>query len=124
MSQGKLYSPNYPTPYGDNRNCLLTFNFDTTEFPPGIRKWVILEVQAFDLEDSYDYFRVVDQHGQHSYTGSMGTTYRCMSNLLYDTLPVVVFVGNTFIIYSILGKGYVTDIHVPSNIYCIYTAEQ
>lgn len=77
-SQDSLYSINHPNGYGDNRNCILTLNFDTYWFPHGIRKWVILNVHSFNMESNFDYFRVVDGNGQHSYTGSWRTgIHRC-----------------------------------------------
>ncbi len=79
-TQGKMYSVNYPNPYEDNLNCILTYRFNTTIFPSGIRKAVILEVQAFSMENEYDYFHVVDQNEVHSYTGSMSGTHRCTLN--------------------------------------------
>ena len=70
-SQGKMYSVKYPNPYQDNLNCTLTYHFNTTLFPPGTRKWVILDVQAFSMQNGPDYFQVVAQTEAHYYTGSL-----------------------------------------------------
>ena len=78
MSQGNLYSTNYPNAYGDNRNCTLTFYFDTAIFPSGAVKSVALDVQILRLEGGYDYFHVIDDVEKHSYTGKLDNViYYC-----------------------------------------------
>ncbi len=79
-SQGKMYSVNYPKHYGDNLTCTLTYHFNTTLFPPGTMKWVILDAQEFHMTSQYDYFRVVDDDGEHSYRGYLIGSYLCTSN--------------------------------------------
>ncbi len=75
-----LYSINYPDVYGNNRNCITTLNFDTALFGTGIRKWVTLVIEEFSMENDFDYFRVVDDNGEHSYTGVMSGTHLCKLN--------------------------------------------